>query len=362
MDKKIKVMFFIPSLLAGGTERVMSYIAQHLNKKKFDVTLVVLGFEKDNAFTIQNTRTIYLNKPRVLSAIFGIYSLIRKERPEVAVSALSHLNAIMGILSIFFPKTKFVGREVNIPSILKDYPEEANRSYPKILYTFGHRFLDIVICQSQDMYQELKLNSSIQDSKLVIINNPITQDFLTKEKSNLPFDKPKFITVGSLEPRKGHLRLLEILADIELDFQYTVIGNGSLEKKIFQKAKNLGIDQFITHIPFTHEVQRFLAEHDVFLQGSYVEGFPNALLESCAVGTPVIAFAAPGGINEIVEEGVNGYIAKSPTEFVNCLKNALNRHWEPADVSESVLKKYNQSIILNKYENLIINCISYGSN
>ena len=134
------------------------------------------------------------------------------------------------------------------------------------------------------MYQELKLNSSIQDSKLVIINNPITQNFLAKEKSNLPSNKPKFITVGSLEPRKGHLRLLETLADIELDFHYTVIGDGSTEKEILQKAKNLGIDTYMTHIPFTHEVQKFLAENDVFLQGSYVEGFPNAFIRELCRG------------------------------------------------------------------------------
>ena len=149
MNKKIKVMFFISSLCAGGTERVMSYVAQHLNKKKFDVTLVVLGFEKDSAFVIQNIRTIYLNKSRVLSATFELYNLLRRERPIVAISAISHLNVIMGLLSIFFPKTKFIGREVNIPSVLKDYPEKANRSYPKILYTLGYRFLDVVICQSQ---------------------------------------------------------------------------------------------------------------------------------------------------------------------------------------------------------------------
>ena len=44
----------------------------------------------------------------------------------------------------------------------------------------------------------------------------------------------------------------------------------------------------------------YLSDSDFFIQGSYVEGFPNSVLESCSVGTPVIAFNCPGGTKEII--------------------------------------------------------------
>ncbi|TXN35974.1 glycosyltransferase [Flagellimonas hymeniacidonis] len=357
MDAKINIVFVIPSLCAGGTERVMSYIAQHLDKDTFIVTLVVLGFEKDNAFPVNGIEVIYLNKPRVLSAILEIFSTLKTLKPTVVISALSHLNIIMGLMAPFFPKAKFIGREVNIPSVLKNFPEKTNRYYPPILKTLGYKFLDVVICQSNDMFNELKLNSKIKASKLVIINNPITKSFEPKKRGEIS-NPLKLITIGSLEPRKGHMRILEALGKVDFDFRYNIIGSGSTKQDIFKLAKKLGIHDKIVHIPFTQEVSKYLSENDLFLQGSYVEGFPNALLESCAVGTPVIAFEAPGGINEIVLPDVNGYIARSQEEFIANIKKAMSKTWNPITISESVLKKYHQKIILNKYEDLFISCAS----
>ena len=52
MDNKIKVFFFIPTLVAGGAERVMSFVAQNIDKNKFDVTLIVIGFKKNAKYEL----------------------------------------------------------------------------------------------------------------------------------------------------------------------------------------------------------------------------------------------------------------------------------------------------------------------
>ena len=140
---------------------------------------------------------------------------------------------------------------------------------------------------------------------------------------------------------------------MDVQYTYTIIGKGSQFESVFEIAKSLGVEGQINHIPFTKEVPRLLAESDIFLQGSYVEGFPNALLESCAVGTPVIAFDAPGGINEIVENHINGFIVKDEEEFLKAIKIILNsKKFDPKTVSESVYKKYSEEIIIKKYEKL----------
>ena len=41
--------------------------------------------------------------------------------------------------------------------------------------------------------------------------------------------------------------------------------------------------------------------HELLIRA--VEGFPNVLIESCVVGTPILAFNAPGGLDEIIEKG-----------------------------------------------------------
>ena len=91
------------------------------------------------------------------------------------------------------------------------------------------------------------------------------------------------------------------------DFKYTIVGSGPLESLLKKKVVELGLEKNVDFIPYTNQVLNIVNAHDYFIQGSYFEGFPNALLESCTVGTPVLAFNAPGGTKEIVQEGVNGF-------------------------------------------------------
>ena len=157
---------------------------------------------------------------------------------------------------------------------------------------------------------------------LLIIQNPITDDF--KIKNEVVTTKTKhfnFITVGRLAEIKGHLRIINILSKINTSFTYTIIGDGPLKSEILVEAKRLNISEKIKHIPFTNKIAEQLSKNDFFLQGSLSEGFPNALLESCAVGTPAIAFDVPGGTKEIIENGVNGFLVDTEQEFIDRLNN-----------------------------------------
>jgi glycosyltransferase involved in cell wall biosynthesis len=78
-------------------------------------------------------------------------------------------------------------------------------------------------------------------------------------------------------------------------------------------------------------------------------------LESCAVGTPVIAFNAPGGTREIVEEGVNGYLVNDEKAFLNRLNNLES--FDPKKVSKSVNDKFAKSIVLKEYETFFQNIV-----
>ncbi|WP_100611545.1 glycosyltransferase [Confluentibacter lentus] len=355
MENRIKVTFVIPSLRPGGAERVMSYIAQNLNKHLFEVTLLVIGYSKKASYDITGINLVFLNKPRVLVAFWPIFKHLYKSKPDIVISAITHVNTLMGIQSLWFKKTKFVGREVNVLSVLNNV-QAASRKYPfsiSGLTERSYKLLDIILCQSQDMATDMIHNFNAPKDKIRIINNPISDLFKPKEKQ-VDNKISKFITVGSLVTRKGHDRLLNALSKFEGPFEYYIIGDGDKSGEIFGLAEVLSLTNKIIHIPFTKDVSKYLKESDVFLQGSYVEGFPNALLESCAVGTPVLAFDALGGINEIVEEGINGFVAKDESDFLLKLDLITKRTWDPKEVSDSVIKKYNKEKILKDYENLFL--------
>lgn len=356
MKEKIKILFVLPSLKAGGAERVVSFIAQNLDDSKFQAQLLVIGFEKDAAYSIKNINVLFLNKKRVLTSIPKLFTQILKKKPHIVFGSIAHVNRVLAMFSIILPKIKFVGREASVMSVLNKY-EPPQHILLRQFFKNYHKYLDVVICQSNDMLNDIKLNNNLNESNLVVINNPITNDFQFKNKNVTNKNNIiKYITVGTLDKRKGHLRLLNILNKVNHSFHYTIIGSGDELESINQSIKKLNLSDKVTHIPYTNKVSDYLKGNDLFLNGSFVEGFPNVLLESCAVGTPVIAFDAPGGINEIILEGVNGHIVSSENEYVEKL-NWINGNYnfDPKAINDSVTSRYSKEFILSKYEDLFIN-------
>ena len=49
--EKVKVYFILPTLFAGGAERIISFVSQQMDKTKFNVTLIIIGYEKDDNTT-----------------------------------------------------------------------------------------------------------------------------------------------------------------------------------------------------------------------------------------------------------------------------------------------------------------------
>lgn len=353
MNNKIKVLFIIPTLFAGGAERVMSFISQNLNKEKFDVTLIVIGFEKDSKYIITGIPVKFLNKKRVLNSIFPLILTLRKDKPQIVVSALAHLNIIMGLISLIFPKIKFIGRHTIVSTVANKYKTGQKYSTRRKIikfFDFGYKYLDIILCQSMDMYNDVKLNYNLPDKKLKTINNPMTDGFNLKSKNSNNKDVIKFITVARLKKLKGHRRIINAISKLNVPYQYTIIGNGPEKNNLFQLINELGIQDKIEHIPFTNEVSKYLSKSDFYLQGSYAEGFPNCLIESCSVGTPVIAFRATGGLNEIIEDGVNGFLVNDEKEFIEKIDE--NGIWDPEVIRGSVMKKFSKEKILKQYEDL----------
>lgn len=353
MHKIYKVFFVIPSLRAGGAERVMSFVAQNMNQELFEITLVIIGSKNDYSYPVDKINLIFLEKSRVLHSFLPIFSLLRKQKPDIVLSAIGHVNAVMSLESIFFRKIVFIGREVNVISVLSKV-QPSKKWFSFINFTkYSYKLLDIILCQSKDMANDMKKNFNVPSKKIRIINNPISKSFAPKDY--MPNNTvPKFITVGSLVERKGHLRILNALLKYNGPFEYTMLGDGDKTEEILNFAKENNIEEYIIHIPFTKNVSDYLKKADVFLQGSYVEGFPNALLESCVTGTPAIVYKALGGIDEIIEEGVNGYIVENDIEFIEKLNLLLKQKLEPKVVSSSVMKKFNSTKILKQYENLFL--------
>ena len=348
----------LPTLHAGGAERIMSFLAQNLNKDKFEVTLIINGLEEESKYKVTDCPVIFLNKRKVRDGIFSLFKVILHGRPQIVFSSIGDLNIVLGYISTFFPSIKFVGRRAAISGVLRHLKESKYKKRNILGFdhlSFGIKRLDYHICQSNDMKENLMRTHGISDKLIRVINNPITQTSQLKLNNSSEKIK-KFITVGRLSMGKGHIRILNSLSKLTFPYKYTIIGDGPYYDKIFREIKNLGLEKHVNHIKYTNNVPKYLIEHDMFLQGSYTEGFPNALLESCAVGIPVLAYNVPGGTKEIVEDEINGFLVENENEFLERLND--KREWIPSSIRESVYKKFNKDKILKDYENFFIDILN----
>ncbi|MDQ2833212.1 MAG: glycosyltransferase [Acidobacteriota bacterium] len=98
------------------------------------------------------------------------------------------------------------------------------------------------------------------------------------------------------------------------DTRFLVVGDNSLVDlnrqhyvEVSQKLTELGIRDRFIFTGHTNNVPRFVSAMDVCVLCTHREGFPLSILETMAMGKPVIATAV-GGIPEIVIPGVTGYL------------------------------------------------------
>ena len=202
------------------------------------------------------------------------------------------------------------------------------------------------------------MNKHFEKYKILSFFNPL----VIKEPNNIEIENDfdriiKFITIGRLSEEKGYIRILNSLSKIrDYDFTCTIVGSGLMDGVIKMKIDELKLVHRVNFIPYTKHVLDVLSDHDYFIQGSFVEGFPNGLLESCSVGTPAIAFNVPGGTKEIIEHKVNGFLINTESELDELLNDKRKLFKISRDkVIEVVFDKFNSEKIINQYEALFFN-------
>jgi glycosyltransferase involved in cell wall biosynthesis len=104
----------------------------------------------------------------------------------------------------------------------------------------------------------------------------------------------------------------------------SLFGEGPNERGLRRMAKHLGL----TNVVFcgqTDNVEAVWAEHHALVLSSRFEGMSLVVVEAMLCARPCIATDV-GGNRELIQDGVNGFLAKAPT--VELLDEAMNRAWE----------------------------------
>ncbi len=124
----------------------------------------------------------------------------------------------------------------------------------------------------------------------------------------------RLLFVARLAELKGLSVLLQSLVTVverHPAVQLTVVGDGPERDRFEALARELGLEKSVNFVGYRSqaEVAAHLAETDVFVLPSYAEGVPVTLMEALGSAVPVVGTQV-GGVSELVDHGVNGYIVR----------------------------------------------------
>ena len=362
MMKKVKILFFIHQLNSGGSQRILLNLVSNIDKNKYEVVLVVINNVGEfSSFSHSSVKLIDLKVKKVRNSILKIFNTIKIEEPDIIFSGISYLSLLFALLIPFLKigrKIKFIARETNTLSI-----DNEGRKYTRILnflYKKLYKNFDLIVCQSEYMKKDLFDNYNIKNNKMAVINNPVHIEQINKkleqeEKSLFDNNKINLIAVGRLHKDKGFDLLLRVLKELDDNYHLAIIGEGKEKVNLMNLAKELNISSRVDFLGFKENPYIYMKQSDLFILSSRHEGFPNVVLEANICGTPVIAFECPGVSDEIIINGLNGFLVecKNIEEMKNKILYSQIYRWKKQNIYNYINEKFEISSILNKYENVL---------
>lgn len=186
-----------------------------------------------------------------------------------------------------------------------------------------------------------------------------------REKIQLTNKNFVFVYVGRIVKEKGMRELIYSIKRLKKEYPITkLIIVGNLEQDLDPLSEEdisfLHQDSCIRYVGYKSDVRPYLKASDVFVLPSYREGFPNAVLQACAMDVPCIVTDVNGS-NEIIKNQENGIIIppKNKTALYEamayCLENTENlkrlsqmarkkicERYERKDVWSGILNYYNR--------------------
>jgi len=282
-----------------------------------------------------------------------LVALLKRLAPDAVLGTQAHINAALGLLRPWIHASKVVGRETNMP--IQAHKAKRTSALGVALYGWGYRRLDRLICSSQAMADEVMRLYRVDPSRVVVVPNPI----IARQRPTpvvLSPDVTWLVAVGRLEHNKGFDLLLETIAQLPPSIHLALVGDGSLREVLKVQAESLGVSSRVLFAGYQKDPGPWVVAARAFVLSSRYEGQPNAALESLSLGVPVAAFDGPWGAQEVIVEGVTGFLARpqDPADLARAITAVLQHTWDPQALVAWARARYDGSVVQRRYREVLL--------
>lgn len=320
-----KVLQLIGSFNQGGSERQAVQLARLLKDDgRMQVLLATMRkegplLEEASAYGFDDVPEFRIGSffsPGFINGVRRAAKFVRQNQIEVIHSHDFYTNVFGAAVAAASKVPKFVAS--------KRETEGMRSGSQKFVEKIAFWKADAVLANSDAVRSHL-IGLGVAREKIAVVHNGLDAERLAPkilerrkicDLLGLPQnDEATFITlVANLRHEvKNQLMFIRAAAEISdkhPDAHFVIAGEGELREGLERLAKDIGLEGRMHFIGRCEIVPELLSVSHACVLTSFNEGFPNAVLEYMAAGKPVVATDV-GGVSEVVEDGVNGYLIES---------------------------------------------------
>lgn len=337
-----KILFLMHDLGQGGAEKVLVNLVNHMNREKYDITVVSLfagGVNEQFLLPDIRYKTVFskvIPGNSKLMKIFTpkqLHNMFIKGNYDIEVAYLE--GPVSRVISGCQNKdTKLVSwihskqSPINILAASFRSANEAKRCYERF---------DQTIFVAEGIKSDFCETINYQKSCRVLYNTVESDVIEEKSKESVEIfseNEFKIIAVGTLKEIKGYDRLLRIvkrLKEEDYPVHLYILGIGPLQKMLEEYIIQNKLENQITLLGYQINPYKYVAKCDLFVCSSYSEGFSTATTEALIVGTPVCTVEVSGMREMLGENSEYGFIVPNEEEALYdgikkliCNKELLN--------------------------------------
>lgn len=320
------VKFILPGLGAGGSEHVVSFVANRLARAGFDVSVVSFeaGGSKPYYQMDERIGIDYLDVPVSKRGPLGVAAdiwhrigrlraLYKAQRPDLVISLLTRSNVI-AVLAASGLNLPVIVSERNNP--LRQKPGKAWQILRRFTYARAYGLITMTRGALECFPPVMRKRS------WVIPNMADYQDFKPRFDNQL-----KVMTaVGRLVDQKGFDLLIKswaLVAKNHPQWHLRIWGEGPDRAALQDLAEREGVSGSVEMPGVSNAPGRWIESADAFVLSSRFEGWGLVLGEAMAAGLPSISFDCPFGPADMMTDGHDGLLV--PEADVDALAAAMGR-------------------------------------
>lgn len=313
------VAIFIPTLTAGGAERVASIIANEWADTRrvyvityFDAPIFFVIDSRVKIFSLgfQPKRRAIRRMLDIVRAMWRLRLLIKRLRPVFVLSFMNKYN-VFCLLALYGLRIPVIVSERGSPTEILPRIRVVARD---ILYPWASG----LICQTRDGHDFITTQARVRYA--TVIPNPVRRIIDPGDR----VAEKMILAVGRFVDAKGFDQLLKAVAAMSVtDWRLVLCGDGPLRTALEQQARTLGIAERVEFPGLVVDLAPYYRRAGIFAFSSLHEGFPNALAEALVSGLPCVSYDCPTGPSDLIINGESGLLI--PVGEVAAMTAALNR-------------------------------------